>query len=272
VEGNETLRGELRRATGARGAARAVTAVALAAAAATSWAATQTKTTGASTTPAKAASTSTAPAARAGSGKEVPLPPPPTGATADGRRWIGASIGALNSFGVGQSLAVQLDYGMLRTPPTWRRFDLEWHLVVGFAAPSGKTELTAPVMTPFGMPIQVSSGQEKVSAYLLEVVPTARILYTVTRGVAFFADGGLGLCQSVESYDRTEMYLGHSTHKEYATGIALRAALGMAADVSPRWRLLLVPVGFSLQLGPKFSGFTPSLGLAYRLQASGDRP
>jgi hypothetical protein len=252
-----------------------VAAIALAAAASTSWAATQTKTTrsGASTTPAKAAgaSTSPAPAARARPVSDVPLPLPPTGATADGRRWIGASIGALSASG-GQSLAVQLDYGQLRTPPTWRRFDLEWHLVVGFSAPSGHTGLTSSVVTPFGTAIPVSSGQEKVSAVLLEVVPTARILYTVTPGVAFFADGGLGLCQSVETYDRTEMYAGHSTHREYATGFALRAGLGMAADVTPRWRLLLVPVGFSLQLGPKFSGFTPSLGLAYRFPARGDRP
>jgi hypothetical protein len=232
-------------------AARAVVALAIAAAATTSFAA-------APRTAGAGASTASV--------TQVPLPPPPTGATADGRRWLGASIGALSAFDVGQSLAFRLDYGMLRTPPTWRRFDLEWHLVVGLSAPSGKTDLTATVVPPGGSgAVQVSSGKEELSAFLLEVVPTARVLYTVTRGVSFFGDGGLGLCQSFEKYDRTEMYAGHSTHKEYATGLVLQAGLGLAADLTPRWRLLLVPVAFSLQLGPKFSGFTPSLGVAYRL-------
>jgi hypothetical protein len=134
------------------------------------------------------------------------------------------------------------------------------------STPSGKTDLTGTVVPPSGVgSVQVSTGTEKVDAFLLEVVPTARVLYTVTRGVSLFADGGVGLCQTFEKYDRTEMYVGHSTRKEYATGLALHAALGLAADLAPRWRLLLVPVAFSLQLGPKFSGFTPSFGVAYRL-------
>jgi hypothetical protein len=161
---------------------------------------------------------------------------------------------------------MQVDYGMLRTPETWRRFDLEWHLVASFSAPSGSTDLTASVLPPGATaPVQVNAGKEDVSAMLFEAVPTARVLWNVAPRVALFADGGLGLCQTVESYDRTEMYVGHSTYKEYATGLVLHAALGMAADLTPRWRFLLVPVGFSLQLGPKFSGFTPSFGLAYRL-------
>jgi hypothetical protein len=195
----------------------------------------------------------------------VPATAPATSSSPD-TRWLGVSFGGLYAFDVGQSLAARVDYGVLRTPVGWGRFDLEWHLVLGFSAPTGTTGLTTTVVPPGGGgAVSVSSGSEKVSALLFEIVPTARIHFTVTRGFSLFADGGLGLVQSLESYDRTEMYVGHSTWKESATGIVVHTALGMALDLAPRWRLLFVPVGFELQLGPKFSGFTPSLGLAYRL-------
>ncbi|HEX9241942.1 MAG TPA: hypothetical protein VF875_05820 [Anaeromyxobacter sp.] len=270
MQGNETLRRVERRW---RCAARTVAAIALAATATASWAAAP-KT--ASATSAKAASSSSASASSTAlAAKPPPAKPPPAQPTSvatapafvgGDARWLGVSMGMLSAFDVGDSLAVRLDYGVLRTPPSWRRFDLEWHLVVGLSTPSGKTELKTNVVPPGGTTaVEVSAGQEKVSAFLLEIVPTARVLFSVTRGVAFFADGGLGLCQSFESYERSEMFEGNSTRKEYATGFVVHTALGMAADLTPRWRLLLVPVAFSFQLGPKFSGFTPSFGLAYRL-------
>jgi hypothetical protein len=184
--------------------------------------------------------------------------------------WIGASVGALSAFDVGQAVGLKLDYGLLRTPPGWRKLDLEWHLVVGASMPSGQTQLTASVMPPIGPgPVQVNAGQEKFSAYLFEVVPTARALFAVTQGLAFFADAGLGLCQTFESFDRSEMYLGKSSHKEYATGVVLHLGLGLAADVAPQWRLVFDPLALDLLLGPKFSGWTPSLGVAYRFQGPG---
>lgn len=180
--------------------------------------------------------------------------------------WVGGAVGAISAFDVGKSVALQLDYGVLRTPPSWRRFDLEWHLVVAFARPTGETPLSATVIPPFGFtPVQVSAGQEQVTALLFEVVPTARFLWTVTQGVAFFADAGLGLCQTFESYDRSEMFNGRSTRSEYATGVVARIGAGLAADVAPRWRVVFEPLALELQLGPKFSAFTPTLGVAYRL-------
>lgn len=197
----------------------------------------------------------------------VPLPPPPAAAAARARTtWFGTGIGALSAFDVGKGLAVSFDYGLLRTPPTWRKLALEWHLVTTLGRPTGETALTATVIPPLGFtPVQVDAGQESVKAFLLEVVPTARVLWTLSRGVAFFADGGLGLCQTMEKYDRSEMFLGRTQRTDYVTGVVAHLGLGLSADIAERWRVLFQPVAFSLQIGPKFSAFTPTLGVAYRL-------
>jgi hypothetical protein len=202
----------------------------------------------------------------------APVPPAaqreaPPRAGAPGRTaWAGVGLGAVSAFDTGKGLLLHVDYGILRTPPRWRKLELEWHLVASFGLPSGETPLTATVPAPSGVgQVQVDAGSEDVKALLFEVVPTARVLWTVTRGVAFFADGGLGLCQTVERYERSEMFQGRSERSEYVTGAVARAGVGLAADVTPGWRLVFQPVAFELQLGPKFSAFTPSLGLAYRL-------
>ncbi len=198
----------------------------------------------------------------------VPLPPPPRMASASAGRvsWFGGSIGALSAFGTGTSILAQIDYGVLKTPPGWNRFDLELHVLSSFAAPAGEKSLGGSAMPPVGPgPIPVNAGQEKVTSLLFQVVPTARVLWTATRGVAFFGDGGLGLVQTFESYDRSEMFMGHSTHNEYATGFVLHLGAGLAADVAPRWRVVLAPLAFDLMVGPKFSSWTPTLGVSYRL-------
>jgi hypothetical protein len=185
---------------------------------------------------------------------------PPRGA------FVGGGIGALSAFGTGSSILLHLDYAVVRTPPSWRRLDLEWHVIAAFARPTGDKGLTAQVIPPFSTtPVQVNAGTEKVTALLFEVIPTARALWTPVQGVAFFGDAGLGLAQTFESYDRSEMYLGHSTRREYATGFVLRLGAGLALDVAPRWRVLFEPLAVDLMLGPKLSAWTPTLGVAFRL-------
>jgi len=192
-------------------------------------------------------------------------PPRPASLRAD-TAFFGAGIGAVSAFKTGKAISLSLDYAIVRTPAGWRKLDLEWHLVASFSRPTGDTELSGTVTPPYsGTPVAVSSGSEELKATLFEVVPTARVLWTATPGVAFFAEGGLGLCQTLERYDRSEMFYGRSQRSEYATGFVARLGLGLAADVTPRWRVVLEPVAFDLQLGPKFSAFTPTLGVAYRL-------
>jgi hypothetical protein len=215
--------------------------------------------------PAAAARPTTPPAA-------APLAPVAPGAPATSAAsvarvaWIGGGVGAVSAFDVGKGVALHLDYGLLRTPRGWRKLTLEYHLAATFAMPAGETPLTATVAPPLGgPPVSVDAGEEKVSALLFEVVPTARVLWALRPGFALFADGGLGLCQTVERYERAEMFQGKRERTDYVTGGVARLGLGLAADVSERWRVVFEPVAFSFQAGPKFSAFTPTLGVAYRL-------
>lgn len=210
-----------------------------------------------------------APAASAGAAPRPAATAPsaaPAVGTSPRATFVGAGVGAVSAFGTGSSVLVQLDYGVLRRAPLARRLELEWHLLAAFARPAGDETLTAQVVPPLaGAPVAVNAGTEEVTALLFEVIPTARALWTPVQGVSFFGDAGLGLVQTVERYERTEMYLGHSTRREYATGLVLRLGAGLALDVAPRWRVLFEPFAVDLMLGPKFSAWTPTLGVAFRL-------
>jgi hypothetical protein len=132
-------------------------------------------------------------------------------------------------------------------------------------APRARASNEEGILEAGFVPVTVDAGKETVEAYVFEVVPTARVRWNLTPGVAFFGDGGLGLCQTVEQYHRDEMFVGRSDRTDYVTGVVAYAGVGLSADVAERWRVVFKPVAFSLQLGPKFSAFTPSLGVAYRL-------
>ena len=201
----------------------------------------------------------------------IPLPPPPAGTTlrprgADGG-WLAVAVGPHATFSSGDSVALHLDFGVLRTPPAWQRLALEYRLAVLLARPGEDTALARYVPSPLGLGYpgtQIPSGVERASAWVVEVVPTARVRLAWEK-FALFADGGLGLVQTVERYEREESFVGRSERTENVTGLVLRAGAGMAFDLSPRTRLLLQPLAFSFQLGPDFSAYTPSLGLSYRL-------
>lgn len=202
----------------------------------------------------------------------VPLPPPPPGTTLvapeaapNGGGWFGVAAGPYAAFERGRSFALVLDYGIPGAP--LGRFDVEWHLAVVAASPSEESGLSRLQPSPgFGVPaMSVPSGIEEASALVLEVVPMARLRYAFVPGFALVVDGGVGVCQTFERYERDEMFVGRSEESKNVTGVVLRAGLGVAVDFTPRLRLLFEPVALSAQLGADYSGFTPLLGLAYRL-------
>lgn len=197
----------------------------------------------------------------------APLPPPPAEAPADPRpgATLAVSAGPWAGFDTGGSAAIQVDYGFLRTPQTWARLELEVRLAVMLARPTGETGLTTVVVPPYGTPVEISSGVERMSAWVIEAVPTLRLRLPVNPKFALFVDGGLGLAQTIERYEREEMYLGASEETKNVTGLVLRLGAGMAFQVSERTRVVFVPLALSLQLGPDFSAFVPTLGVAYRL-------
>lgn len=202
----------------------------------------------------------------------VPLPPPPPGTTLvappaapDGGGWFGVAAGPYAAFKRGRSFALVLDYGIPRAP--LGRFDLEWHLAVVATSPSEESGLSRLQPSPgFGVPaMSVPSGIEEASALVVEVVPMARLRYAFVPGFALVVDGGVGVCQTFERYERDEMFVGRSEESKNVTGVVLRAGLGVSVDFTPRLRLLFEPIALSAQLGADYSGFTPLLGLAYRL-------
>jgi hypothetical protein len=69
----------------------------------------------------------------------------------------------------------------------------------------------------------------------------------------------------VETYERDEMYIGLTVQKENVTGLVFRAGLGVSLDVSERTRLLFLPVALSIQIGPGYSAYEPTLAVAFRL-------
>jgi hypothetical protein len=194
---------------------------------------------------------------------DVPLPPPPDGARLEHRGGtLAVGIGPWAGFGTGSSFAMHVDYGFPRTPPSWGRLQLEYRLAVTASHPSKDTTITRVVLPPVA---QIDVGVEKARVWLFEAVPTARVRLPVSPTFALFADAGLGLAQTFERYETEATFVGHTLRTKNVTGLALRAAGGASLDMGERWRVLFLPVALSFQLGPKYGGYAPSVGVAYRM-------
>lgn len=223
------------------------------------------------------------PAAGAKASTSVPLPPPPAGtklvakppappppvaeppaAAVRGPGWLAFGAGAWAGLDAGSGFALHLDYGFTKTPPSWDTLTLEWRLGVMFARPTSSTDLSRTVISGLTV-MQIPSGSEKTSLYLVEVVPSARVRWAIGAKFALFADGGAGLAQTVERKERDEQFVGRTVTTKNVTGLVLRLGGGMSVDVSQSVRVLLVPIGVSFQVGPDWSGFTPELAVAFRL-------
>jgi len=199
---------------------------------------------------------------------DVPLPPPPTGTRLEPRRdaTLAVGIGPWAAFDTGESVALHVDYGFSRTPPGFGRLELEYRLVVMISRPSEDTPITLLVPPPLGFtPIAIDGGVEQARVWLIEVVPTARLRLPIGASFALHADAGLGLVQTVETYEREELFVGHTKETQNVTGLVLRLGAGLALDVTPRMRVVLQPLAFSIHIGPEYGGYAPSLGLAYRM-------
>lgn len=198
---------------------------------------------------------------------EVPLPPPPRAAASRPPGWLAVSAGPFAAFDRGQSVGLAVDYGYDVTPARLRGWRLEAHLVLVAARPSEDTalfqELAVPV--PGVPPERIPAGVEEARALVVSLVPVARLRRELAPGFAVELDGGAGLYQTLERYERDETFLGRSERTKNVTGIALHAAAGVALDLSPRTRLVFRPFAFDLLPGSDWSAFSPRMGLAFRL-------
>ena len=198
-------------------------------------------------------------------GAEVPLPPPPPGTRLERRgATFGVAVGPWAAFETGKSNAVHADYGFPHELAGLGRLQLELRLGVTIARPTEDTPISRAILPAFGPPVYVDAGVEELRAWLVEVVPTARVRLPLANRFAVFVDGGAGIVQTREEYDRQEMFRGRVVTRRWVTGLALRVGAGLSLDVAERVRVLFEPLALSFHAGPKFSSFAPSLGVAYR--------
>jgi hypothetical protein len=199
---------------------------------------------------------------------EVPLPPPPTGSTlAERPGWLAVAGGPWSAFDLGRGAAVTVDYGVRAARPVLRAGELEWHLVVLAARPAETTDLYRTPAPAFpGFPVTpVLAGTVQREAILVEVVPTARVRLPLAPGLALFADGGLGLSEAIEETVEDETFVGKTTSTRAVTAVVLRLGAGISYDATDRLRVVFHPIAFSAELGSRWSAFSPTLGLAFRL-------
>ncbi len=194
-------------------------------------------------------------------------PGPPADATAlrasPGGSSIGVGIGYWSGSKVGKGAALTVDYGLVRTPPSWQRLELEWRLAIMFARATEKNSLSQLVAA--FPPTYLATGYEKTSAYVIEIAPTARVRLALGPTFALFVDAGVGIAQTMDTYERDEMYVGRTVKKENVTGLVVRGGAGLSWDASPGIRVMLIPLMGSLEVGPKYSAFEPTLAVAFRL-------
>jgi hypothetical protein len=211
----------------------------------------------------------------------VPLPPPPTGTQLERRplpppaattrterrdATLSAGIGPWVGFGTGQAVALHVDYGFQRTPPGWSRFDLEIRLAVMVTHPSYDTSLTQAVISPTTFaPTQIDVGVKRTRAWVVEAVPFARLRYAVAPKLTLLADAGAGLAQSIERIESDQTYAGRTVKTQNVTGLVVRVGGGASLAVGERLRVVFLPVALSLQLGPGYGAYLPSVSLAYPL-------
>jgi hypothetical protein len=210
----------------------------------------------------------------------VPLPPPPAGTQLERRplpphpattrperrdATLSAGVGPWVGFGTGQSFALHVDYGFERTPPGWSRFELEVRLAVMVARPSYDTSLTETVISPTTFaPTQIDVGVKKTRAWLVEAIPFARLRYSVAPKLTLLADAGLGLAQSVERIERDQTFSGRTVKTQNVTGLVLRVGGGGSFPIGERLRVVFLPLALSLELGPGYGAYVPSVSIAYQ--------
>ncbi len=195
---------------------------------------------------------------------DVPLPPPPAGTAlrAPGTTSITFAVGPMAPFDGRDALAFQVDYGF----PGNVSGMLEWHVPVTVSLPKTSADITEMMPTiPGGPYVTVVTGRKTNDAVVVEIVPTARLVYALAPGVALHADGGAGIAETVEKIVEEEQSVGRTETTKLTTAPVLRLAAGLTYDVGDHLRVSFQPIVVSWQLGADWSHFSALLGIAYRL-------
>ncbi len=202
---------------------------------------------------------------------DVPLPPPPSGTSlqpgaSSGRTYKLAVMGGFLSQEVA-SPTLQLDVGLVATPASWKRFELEWHLPIRVGRPKWDGMLTRTIVYPSVPPVVTEEpvGTTQDTVWLFEAIPTARLILPAAPGFSIHVEAGLGLSQTVEDHIEDQIYVGRTETRTLVFAIGFRAAIGLSYAVSDRLELLMQPFVLGSRLGAGDSNFSALWGLSYRL-------
>lgn len=193
-----------------------------------------------------------------------PAPPPPVGA---GRAYKLAVLGGFLAHDDVGSPSVQLDVARDATPGKWRRLQLEWHLPIRLGRPHWEGTLTRSVPLPTVPPstTQEEVGTTEDTVWILEAVPSARLIVPIVPGFSIHVEAGLGLSQTVETHVEDQIYVGRTETRTLELAVAVRAAVGVTYRLGERLDLVLQPAAFGARLGAGESNFSALWGLSYRL-------
>jgi opacity protein-like surface antigen len=198
----------------------------------------------------------------AGRAADVPLPPPPAGTSLDdggspGRAFKLAVLGGFLAQGEIGSPSLAVDLGMVATPPSWRRVQLEWHLPIRVARPHWEGILFDSVGDP--------NGTTEDTIWLGEALASARLLVPVATGFSLFAEAGVGLAFTSEEHVEDETFVGVTTDTKLVIAPSFQGSIGLTYALSERLDVVFQPVAFGRRAKADESTLSALWGLSYRL-------
>jgi hypothetical protein len=207
---------------------------------------------------------------RAAPSDDVPLPPPPPGTVLQASTSPTYRLAVLAGFlseGSVSSPSLQLDLSRAATPASWTRAQLEWHLPVraGHLQWDGVLMQTVTLPTYPPTSYQQPVGTSRDTVWLLEAMPSARLILPVAPGFALHAEGGIGLSLTSETHVEDQAFVGQTRERKLVLAPAIRVALGLTYRIGDRLDLVMQPVAFARRSSSDSATFSAHWGLSYRL-------
>jgi hypothetical protein len=203
----------------------------------------------------------------AGRAADVPLPPPPSGTSlqpspAASRGYTLAFLGGFLAQGSAASPSLQVDVGRDFTPGKWTRGRLELHLPVRVARPDWGGEITFTDPLTFAT---TNLGTTEDTVWIVEGIPSARLVLPVAKGFAIHVEAGVGLAVTFERHVQDEAFVGRTTERKLVLAPSVNAAIGLTYQLSDRMDVVFQPVALGRRAKADDSTFSALWGLSYRL-------
>lgn len=207
------------------------------------------------------------PAAPAG---DVPLPPPPPGTVLLASASPAYRLAVLAGFaseGSVSSPSLQLDLSRAATPANWTRAQLEWHLPVrgGHLRWDGVLTQTVVLSTSPPTSYQRPVGTTNDRIWLIEAIPSARLVVPAAPGFALHVEAGVGLALTSETHVEDQDFVGRTRERKLVLAPAVRFALGLTYRIGDRVEVVMQPIAFARRSSSDSATFSAHWGLSFRL-------